>query len=63
MIANPVIVKSGTKLPILTNPATAAQILSGYEAIDGEGNKIVGTASGAPEWHTLVLDGSQEVND
>ena len=31
-------------LPELTNPAAAAHILNGYEAIDGEGKPITGTA-------------------
>ena len=33
----------GVELPSLSNPAGAADILSGKEAIDGEGNKITGT--------------------
>ena len=47
----------GVELPTLTSPASAADILSGKEAIDGSGNKITGiiatktssnlTASGA----------------
>ena len=40
MIHNPMI--SGKKLPTLTNPAGAANIQTGYEAIDGNGEKIVG---------------------
>ena len=43
MIQNPII--AGKKLPELTNPAGAANIESGYEAIDGSGNKITGTKS------------------
>ena len=43
MIQNPII--AGKKLPELTNPAGAANIESGYEAIDGNGNKITGTKS------------------
>jgi hypothetical protein len=36
----------GTALPSLSNPATAADILSGKEAIDGSGNKMIGTYTG-----------------
>lgn len=32
-------------LPALSNPATAEQILSGYQAIDGTGNKLTGTSN------------------
>ena len=34
----------GVKLPALTKPATAAQILTGYQAINGEGVLMEGTA-------------------
>ena len=40
MIQNSII--SGKKLPTLTNPAGAANIQTGYEAIDGSGEKITG---------------------
>lgn len=33
----------GITLPALTNPAGADQILEGYEAVDGSGNKLTGT--------------------
>ena len=33
----------GVRLPELTNPAGAAQILSGYEAINADGEAMVGT--------------------
>ena len=33
----------GKKLPKLSNPAAAAQILAGYEAINGEGEVVDGT--------------------
>lgn len=33
----------GVSLPTLTNPAGADQILEGYEAVDGSGNKVTGT--------------------
>lgn len=42
VIVNP-IVSGGTVLPELSNPAGARQILSGYQAIDAEGNIITGT--------------------
>ena len=41
MIRN--IVISGKKLPVLTNPASSANIQSGYEAINSNGEKITGT--------------------
>lgn len=34
---------SGIELPVLTNPATASDALSGKEFIDGDGNKVTGT--------------------
>lgn len=33
----------GIELPVLTNPATAFDALSGKEFIDGDGNKVIGT--------------------
>lgn len=36
--------KVGVELPVLSNPAGAANIENGYEAIGGSGNKITGTA-------------------
>ena len=33
----------GKKLPKLSNPAAAAHILAGYEAINGEGEVVDGT--------------------
>lgn len=36
-------ITTGVELPALSNPAGAAQILSGYEAIDGTGAKMTGT--------------------
>lgn len=33
----------GITLPELTNPAGADQILEGFEAVDGSGNKLTGT--------------------
>lgn len=37
-------IELGVKLPILSNPAAAAQIFSGYQAIDGAGQAMTGTA-------------------
>lgn len=36
---------SGTVLPELSNPAGAANIQSGYQAINGEGEVVTGTAA------------------
>ena len=36
-------VSNGVELPELTNPATEAEVLSGREAIDANGNKITGS--------------------
>lgn len=36
-------ITGGVELPELSNPAGAANIQSGFEAVDGEGNKITGT--------------------
>ncbi len=41
LVLNPVM--GGKKLPALTTPATAAQILTGYQAIDGAGEMMTGT--------------------
>lgn len=52
MIFNP---SAGNKpLPELTSPATSAQVVSGYQAIDGEGNIINGSAQ-AVEYVTGTL--------
>lgn len=37
------IIGGGKKLPTLSNPATAAQILAGYQAINGAGETMIGT--------------------
>ena len=37
------IIGGGKKLPTLSNPATAAQILAGYQAINGAGEVVDGT--------------------
>ena len=34
---------SGVELPELTNPATSDKIIEGFEAVDGDGNKITGS--------------------
>lgn len=39
-------VEGGGELPELTNPASASDIAKDKEAIDGSGNKIIGTKSG-----------------
>lgn len=44
MIFNPS-VSGGKPLPALTNPAGAANIQSGYQAINGEGEVVTGTAA------------------
>lgn len=36
-------IEQGVQLPTLTNPASASQIFSGYQAIDEDGNKITGS--------------------
>ena len=43
MINSPIII-GGTKLPELTNPGTAADLLAGKQLIDAEGNVLTGTA-------------------
>lgn len=48
MIFNP-IVSGGIRLPELSNPAGAANIQSGYQAINGEGEVVTGTAN-TPEY-------------
>ena len=37
--------KPGTKLPTLTNPASAENIEAGFEAIDGNGDLITGNST------------------
>lgn len=37
-------IETGVTLPTLSNPATAAEILSGYEAIGADGEVVTGTA-------------------
>lgn len=48
----------GITLPELTNPAGADQILEGYEAVDGSGNKLTGThvcESGGGGYETVKI--------
>lgn len=42
MIFNPIVV-GGTKLPTLTDPGTAADLLAPKQLIDAEGNVLTGT--------------------
>lgn len=39
-------ISTGVELPVLSNPATADIIPSGYDAVDGDGNLIEGTGAG-----------------
>lgn len=57
MIQNPII--AGKKLPELMNPAGAENIQSGYEAIDGSGNKIMGALESV---QTVTLTPSMSVS-
>lgn len=43
MILNPVVVQSGVKLPELTNPGTAADLLLGKELIGPDGKIVTGS--------------------
>lgn len=43
MIGNPIIISGGTKLPELTTPGTAADLLSPKQLIDADGNVLTGT--------------------
>lgn len=38
-------ISGGAELPALTNPGTAANLESGYQLIDGDGNTVTGTAA------------------
>lgn len=49
-ISTALVGKAGVTLPVLSNPAGAANIEAGYQAIDGAGGLIEGTASiGVPQ--------------
>lgn len=59
----------GIELPALSNPATADKILSGYEAVDGSGNKVTGTSNAKvlpslsnPATAAQILSGYQAIN-
>ena len=59
----------GVELPELSNPATADKILSGYEAVDGTGNKLTGTSTAKvlpslsnPAGAGQILSGYQAIN-
>lgn len=55
MIFQPQII--GKPLPALTNPGTAADLLSGKQLIDGSGKVLTGTLVNR-EIHTVVMQGS-----
>ena len=55
MIFQPQIV--GKPLPALTNPGTAADLLSGKQLIDANGNVLTGTLVNR-EVHTVTVQGS-----
>lgn len=50
-------------LPNLTNPATAAEILTGYQAIDEEGNMLTGTAQSGGNYEVTIVAGSGTSQD
>lgn len=43
MIVNPILYQQGTKLPELTNPGAAADLLAGKQLVDQYGNPLTGT--------------------
>lgn len=43
MIVNPILYQQGTKLPELTNPGSAADLLAGKQLVDQYGNPLTGT--------------------
>ena len=49
-------IETGVQLPVLTNPASAADIASGKEAIDGEGNVLTGTAESGSKTVSVTID-------
>ena len=51
---------SGTVLPELSNPAGAANIQSGYQAINGEGEVVTGTAAVRETVEIKVINNSAE---
>lgn len=52
----------GVRLPELVNPAGAAQILSGYEAINADGEAMVGTLVVQEPVYGIYNDPAQHVN-
>ena len=51
-------VGDGVQLPELSNPASAEHIVEGYEAVDGDGNKMTGShicESGGAEFKTCTM--------
>lgn len=52
---------AGTKLPALTNPAAAGNIQSGYQAINGEGEVVTGTAE-IFSYATVTINTSLQTN-
>ena len=52
----------GVRLPELANPAVAAQILSGYEAINADGEAMVGTLVVQEPVYGIYNDPAQHVN-
>lgn len=48
----------GMRLPQLTRPASAGQIRSGYQALDGEGKLITGTAAAPATIVTCTVSGT-----
>lgn len=51
---------SGTVLPELSNPAGAANIQSGYQAINGEGEVVTGTAAVRETVVVTVINNSND---
>ena len=54
MLNNPIV--AGTKLPALSNPGTAGDLLTGKQLIDGSGNVVTGTFEAIPaEYATIYI--------
>lgn len=54
--------RKGEVLPVLTNPATAAQILDGKQAIDQDGEVMTGTMEAGPTQAIDVRSSSSAVS-
>ena len=54
MIFQPQII--GKPLPTLTNPGTAADLLSGKQLIDANGNVLMGTMQEPPKLYSVNID-------